>query len=65
MEEAVRSVELIVGNMENMVAKLIIRRISLFAFNLVLSRYKAKLGQLGEHSAEFIHTQTSLSGMGH
>jgi radical SAM superfamily enzyme YgiQ (UPF0313 family) len=61
MEEAVRSVDLIVSNVENIVAKFIIRRISLFAFNLVLGRYKAKLGQLGEYSAEFIHKLASAA----
>ncbi|WP_292000162.1 radical SAM protein [Caldivirga sp.] len=61
MEEAIRSVELIVGGMENIIAKFIVRRISLFAFNTVLSRYKAKLGQLGEYSEEFIRKLASAA----
>ncbi|ABW02670.1 B12-binding domain-containing radical SAM protein [Caldivirga maquilingensis] len=61
MEEAIRSVELIVGSMENIIAKFIVRRISLFAFNMVLSRYKAKLGQIGEYSEEFIRKLASAA----
>ena len=53
-EESIRSVNIIVENIENFVVKMLIKRISLYAFNRVLRQYKAKLGQLGEYPVEFI-----------
>ncbi len=50
--EALMDVDIIVRKIENPVVKLIIRKVAISCFNLVLDRYKRKLGSLVEQREE-------------
>ena len=52
--EAIQDIDIIVRKIENPITKFIIKRIALACFNLVLDRYRKKLGSLTEHGKEIV-----------